>query len=115
MAKIKKIKDPCQFLIDSGLLFTINQQLLHPLGMAMEIKFNDDGTKEFGGIWDYRDDPQGLLFDEETLKHGLDKLATFMEEFGTAKLEERQKTLGFLVQEPEVKKPVKAKNLKKKK
>lgn len=105
MLRIKKIKDPCQFLLDSGLLFAINNQLLHPFGMAIAIKINDDDTKEFGGIWDYRSDPEGLLYDDETLKSGIEKLEKFMEEFGTDKLQQRMDSLGFIVQEPEKEKP----------
>lgn len=99
------MKDPCQFLLDSGLLFALNHQLFHPLGMAMEIKINDDNSKEFGGIWDYREDEEGLLYDEETLLSGMEKLSKFMEEFGAAKLQQRQEKLGFIYQEPEPEKP----------
>jgi len=89
---------------------------MHPLGMAMEIKINDDNSKEFGGIWDYRDDPEGLLYDEETLASGMKKLSKFMEEFGAAKLQQRMDALGFITQEPEEKEPEKPKpKIKKKK
>ena len=108
--KIKKLENPCQFLLDSGLLYAINLQLLHPLGMAMEIKFNDDGTKEFGGIWDYRNDPEGLLFEDKTMIAGMEKFCKFMDEFGNKKLQERFDALGFVVQEtPKPKKKVKVK------
>ena len=105
--KIKKIKNPCQFLLDSGLLYSINLTLLHPLGMAMEIKFNDDGTKEFGGIWDYRDDPEGLLFEDDTMEEGMEKFSKFMDEFGNQKLQERQDKLGFIIQDMPAPKKIK--------
>jgi len=103
----KKLKDPCQFLLDSGLLFILNHQILHPFGLAMEIKFNDDGTKTLGGIWDYRKEKEGLLFDDETMEIGMAKYIKFLEEFGYKKLEERNEVLGFVHQPmPETKEEI---------
>lgn len=51
---------------DMGLLAELNRTFLHPLGLALEININDEtGEVKLGGIWDYRDDPEGMLFAKE--------------------------------------------------
>ena len=50
MSKIKKIKESAEFLVDSGLLFEINRKILHPLGLAIEVVVEDDGTTKFGSL-----------------------------------------------------------------
>lgn len=109
MAKIKKLDNPVKYLYDSGLLFAINHQLLHPLGLAFDIIVDEKtGEVELGGVWDYRDHPEGILFKDETLIHGMEKLSKFMEEFGNNKLQERYNELGFIQQPlPEPEKPKK--------
>jgi len=87
------------FLVDSGLLFRINQQILHPFGLAMSVNYHNDGWVTFGKIWDYRSDPEGMAFAKETFEEGMAKYNKFMEEFGNKKLEERKKALGYVVQE----------------
>lgn len=47
-----------------GFLQEANRQFFHPLGLALEIVIEDDGTERLGGIWDYRDDPEGVYFGE---------------------------------------------------
>lgn len=87
------------FLVDSGLLFKINQRILHPFGLAMSVAIHDDGWATFGKIWDYREDVEGMIFEQETLEDGKKKYDDFMEEWGNKKLEERKKFLGYVVQE----------------
>ena len=50
-----------------GYLQELNRRFLHPLGLALEVVQERDGREYLGGIWDYRSDPEGLIFDEETL------------------------------------------------
>lgn len=45
-----------------GLLQEINRQFLHPLGLALEVVIEEDGSEHFGQLWDYRDDPEGIGF-----------------------------------------------------
>lgn len=54
---------------EAGYLQELNRQFLHPLGMAIEVVVNDDGTEALGGIWDYRDDPDGMRFDYANHEH----------------------------------------------
>lgn len=45
-----------------GLLQEVNRLFFHPLGLALEVSIEADGTERMGGIWDYRDDPEGMAF-----------------------------------------------------
>ena len=55
---------------DKGFLQEVNRQFFHPLGLALEVIVKceemplagDTGEMLFGGILDYRDNPEGMLF-----------------------------------------------------
>jgi hypothetical protein len=51
----------------SGYLREVNRQFFYPLGLALEVVVNDDGTETLGGIWDYRSDPEGMFFADGVL------------------------------------------------
>lgn len=44
-----------------GFLQEINRQVLHPAGLAMAMH-KSDGESTTIRIWDYRDDPEGMMF-----------------------------------------------------
>jgi len=52
---------------EKGFLQEVNRLFFHPLGMALEVIVEEDGTESLGGVWDYRDDPEGMFFAEELL------------------------------------------------
>lgn len=90
--KVKKM-DAKEFRT-MGLLAEINRTFLHPLGLALEVMINDDGTETIGGIWDYREDPEGIIyqpFPEEQVKKA--------KEFINKKHQERYEALGYIFQE----------------
>lgn len=79
---------------EMGLLAEVNRIFFHPLGLALEVSVDKDGNEKLGGIWDYRDDPEGMLYGElpiERIKKA--------QEFIKAKHEQREKALGFVYQE----------------
>lgn len=45
-----------------GYLQELNRIFLHPLGLAVEVVVEEDGTERLGGVWDYRDNPEGLHY-----------------------------------------------------
>lgn len=45
-----------------GFLQEANRLFFHPLGLALAVVIEADGSERLGGIWDYRDDPEGMLF-----------------------------------------------------
>jgi hypothetical protein len=64
--KIKRI-DIKEFR-ELGFLQEVNRQFFHPLGLALEVIIDDITKKEtLGGIWDYREDPEGNFFANEML------------------------------------------------
>jgi len=78
-----------------GFIHEINRQLLHPLGMALEVIIDDEtGEEKLGGIWDYRDDPEGMMFGE--LQQ--DKIKK-VKEYQEKKFPRRKKILGFIIQD----------------
>ncbi len=48
---------------EKGYLQELNRRFLHPLGLALEISIDDDGNEKLGGIWDCREDREGIYYD----------------------------------------------------
>lgn len=75
---------------EQGFLQELNRQFLHPRGLALEVLVNEDGSESIGGVWDYRDDPEGIVFaegpDPQKAQNAEDELerhrATRIERFG---------------------------------
>jgi hypothetical protein len=65
-----KFMDPKEFRT-FGYLQEINRQFLHPVGLALEIRIDEEtGEETLGKIWDYRDDPEGIWFDFKSWPEG---------------------------------------------
>ena len=80
---------------EQGFLQEANRMFFHPLGLALSIQINEDGTEEFGGIWDYREDPEGITFGEGMInKEKSERIETLYLE----KCEYRNQYLGFEIQ-----------------
>lgn len=78
-----------------GYLHEVNRKLLHPLGLALEVQVDEFGNEKLGGIWDYRDDPKGIIFDESVLSS---EKAASIEAVADARREARVDALGYWVQ-----------------
>ena len=50
-----------------GYLQEVNRRVLHPAGLALEVHIDGAGTERLGGVWDYRDDAEGIVFEPGTL------------------------------------------------
>lgn len=48
-----------------GYLQELNRLFMHPLGLALEVIVDDDGTERFGRVWDYRHDSEGIIYGDE--------------------------------------------------
>ena len=48
---------------DKGFLQEVNRLLLNPVGISLSVEVDDETGQvtRFGPIWDYRDDPEGLI------------------------------------------------------
>ena len=83
-----------------GYLFEANRQFFHPLGLALEVIINEeDGSEKLGGVWDYRDDPEGMLYGNDLLNssHCREK-ASNIKKLLHEKATVRFRRFGFVVQ-----------------
>ncbi len=66
MSDIKRMS--VQEFRELGLLQEINRRVLHPCGLAIEVVIDTEtGEETFGGVWDFRDDIEGLIYRDEDL------------------------------------------------
>lgn len=95
---MKNIDNAAKWLVDNGLLFQINRDVLHPHGVAMAVTMSDSGVYEPAfSLLDARDDPEGFAFEADTFRDGAEKLAAF-EETEKERLERRLAALGYVKQ-----------------
>lgn len=80
---------------DEGYLQEVNRQFLHPLGLALEVVQDPDGSERLGGVWDYRDDPDGMCFAENLIDPAKAINITAQQ---AAKAVSRMLTLGYVIQ-----------------
>lgn len=79
-----------------GYLQEVNRKFLHPHGLALEVLLDADGNERLGGVWDYRDDPEGMNFGDVT-----EDMAEKAMELDTVWIERsyyREEALGYLIQ-----------------
>ena len=80
-----------------GYLQEVNRRFLHPLGLALEVKINDETGKEtLGGIWDYRDDPEGMVFGPLDINAARKAMAVLSQEIGRSFV--RKELMGATIQ-----------------
>ena len=92
-----KSEKALKFLMDTGLLFKINAEVLHPLGFALGARVDrNSGEKEFGIITSDGDD--GLYFDDRGWYVGLEKYEWFLDACGQERIDNRKKSFGFVEQ-----------------
>lgn len=82
---------------EAGYLQEVNRQFFHPLGLALEVNVNDDGTESLGRICDYRGDPEGLRYGDGMIDP--EKAARIHRE-REEKASWRQNILGYVIQPP---------------
>lgn len=94
-----KLMDISEFR-DAGYLQEVNRKFLHPLGLALSIEVDDeDGSCRLHSVWDYRDDPEGMMYDPAKLNSpdGREKADRIRDE-RSEKAVIRAKNLGFIIQ-----------------
>lgn len=77
-----------------GYLQELNRLFLHPLGLAMETVEHDDGTETLGGVWDYRNDPEGVYY----AGIDLEPRAEYVRRQWIDRFSDRVEALGYLIQ-----------------
>jgi len=79
-----------------GFVQEINRRLLHPCGLALEVAVDTvTGEEVFGGIRDYRDEPEGMYYDDEVLSRV--KAQAVIDLFNS-KLAHRREAFGHIIQ-----------------
>lgn len=93
--KLLSIKD----FTDLGYLQELNRQFLHPLGLALAVDVADDGIHTLVGVWDCRDDLEGIAFAAE-LANSAEAGAKAARVLGQSIIRKpaRQAALGYVVQ-----------------
>ena len=74
---------------EKGFLQEVNRRFFHPLGLGLEVVIEDDGNIRLGGIWDYRDDPEGMFFGSDNPDIKKERIK-FIDDLINLKIEARQ-------------------------
>ena len=85
---------------EAGYLQELNRRFLHPLGLALEVVVDEEtGEERLGRIWDYREDPEGLIFDETTITATeFREKAARIDQLLSQRMAVRAQKLGFTIQ-----------------
>jgi len=79
-----------------GFIQEINRRLLHPCGLALEVVIDlETGKEMLGGVWDYRDDPEGMYYKNEELSRAKAQSVT---DLFYSKLNHRREEFGHIIQ-----------------
>lgn len=79
-----------------GFIQEINRRLLHPCGLALEVIIDHEtGEEILGGVWDYRDDPEGMYYGDEMLSRAKAQAVT---DLFNSKLSHRREEFGHIIQ-----------------
>lgn len=65
MEETSKMMDLTEFQ-RKGFLQEANRQFFHPLGLALALSRPGDDGERILGVWDHRDDPEGIVFTDLT-------------------------------------------------
>lgn len=88
------VRMPIEEFRSEGYLQELNRRFLHPLGLALEVVVEDDGTERLGGVWDYRDDPEGMWYADD----GLAEKADHIHDLQVERRPARVAALGYWIQ-----------------
>jgi len=56
-----------QLLREQGYIQEANRLFFHPRGLALTVQVDDNGSESLAGIQDYRTDPEGVYFADDTI------------------------------------------------
>lgn len=81
-----------------GYLRELNRRFLHLVGLALETVILDDGTERFGGIWDYREDPEGMGFSADMIHDTAREQSARIDAEIESKRKVREEQFGAIIQ-----------------
>lgn len=85
---------------EKGFLQEANRQFFHPLGLALEVGIDKSGDEFISGVWDYRDDPEGMSYWMKDIEQA-EKKMKYVQELFDSKAELRTQLFGDPVQSVE--------------
>ncbi|MDT8340059.1 MAG: hypothetical protein RQ751_00985 [Longimicrobiales bacterium] len=94
---LKKIENPVEFLTENGVLFEVNRQVLHPLGLELQIHLDPEGNVTGIELLDNRDNPEPIFFSPEAFLEGREKYQRYLREAGRRNIQKRRQ-LGVVIQ-----------------
>jgi hypothetical protein len=94
---LPKIENPVQFLVDNGILFEVNRQVLHPLGLELHFRLDDNGMITAIDLMDNRDSTLPISFTPEDFQAGRTKYETYLNEHGRRNMQKRRQ-VGMVIQ-----------------
>lgn len=92
-----QIEHPSLFLEENGILFEMNRQVLHPLGLELRFQLGDDGRLQRIELLDNRASPQPIFFAPDTFDEGRQKYEAYMSEHGRRNIQKRRQ-IGMVIQ-----------------
>ena len=97
---MNRVKDYARFLVDNGLLFEMNRKVLHPLGYELVIDIDPDDRRRLVvyGLNEVKNDPEGIIYDAETLDANRLRYEEYLKREGQNKIDSRKRILGYVVQ-----------------
>jgi len=83
-------------LVDDGILFEMNRQVLHPMGLSMAVMVDpsNQAAPETVILLE-TDDDEGVLFNEEDFTSGAARFHSFFKKTGEDRVARRIRAIGF--------------------
>jgi hypothetical protein len=82
-----------------GYLQELNRQFLHPIGLALSVKVDDEtGEETLDYIVDSRDDPEGIIFDDSMIDEEFRQRAIAIRFIQSNFAKRRKEALGYVIQ-----------------
>ena len=87
---------PIGEFVSEGYLQELNRRFLHPLGLALEVVLDEHGNPfAFGGVWDHREDPEGVCYAEGVIDNSKASRIARLERM---RISDRLDRLGYWIQ-----------------
>jgi hypothetical protein len=94
---LPRIENPVEFLIDHGILFEMNRQVLHPLGLELHFRLDDEGRITAIDLLDNRAGIQPISFSPEAFVAGRERYERYLADHGRRNMQKRRQ-IGMVIQ-----------------
>lgn len=92
-----RIENPVQFLRDHGILFEVNRQVLHPLGLELRFEMNDEGRITDIVLSDNRGSADPIYFTPDAFEQGRSAYEEYLRDHGRRNMQKRRQ-VGMVIQ-----------------